>query len=249
MGVSRVDEELFRQAVLRAAGRPADFAGIGTLAECDLHRALKYYFEPDETRHEVKLGRYVADILNGRGVVEIQTRGVYKIREKLEALLQEHTVTLVYPVAQVKWLLWADPQTGEVTKRRRSPKTGTGFDALWELSGIAPLLSHPGLSVCVCLLELEEYRALNGWSRDRKKGSTRLNRVPVSLCGQIMLCDASDFAVFAPDTLPSPFTVKDYRALTRLSARRAGDAVRLLRELQVIRRVGKAGNAFLYERA
>ena len=59
--------------------------GIGTLGEKSLHLILKSYYEPLYALHEQKLGRYVADILNEDGVIEIQTRSLSAMRKKLEA--------------------------------------------------------------------------------------------------------------------------------------------------------------------
>ena len=73
---------------------------IGTLGERSLHAVLKRFLQPDENRHEVRVGRYVADIFDENGVTEIQTRQFYKMKRKLAAFLPEHAVTVVYPVSR-----------------------------------------------------------------------------------------------------------------------------------------------------
>jgi hypothetical protein len=78
--------------------------GIGTLGEKSLHRILKSYYEPLGALHEQKLGRYVADILNEDGVIEIQTRSLSAMRKKLEAFLEVTHVTVVHPVVHNKWV-------------------------------------------------------------------------------------------------------------------------------------------------
>ena len=106
-----------RQAFARAAAKAADGAadgGIGTRNESPLHAALKLYFEPRRAFHEVPVDGYIVDIKNEAGIIEIQTRNFLKLKRKLAALLEHHTVTLVYPVAAVKWVLWIDPDTGEI---------------------------------------------------------------------------------------------------------------------------------------
>ncbi|MDF2988883.1 MAG: hypothetical protein K0R50_4393, partial [Eubacterium sp.] len=99
--------------------------GIGTLGEKTLHAVLKHCFEPDESYHEIKVGSFFADILNQHGITEIQTRQWNKLRGKLKAFLPDNIVTLVYPVAYTKWLLWINEDTGEISKRRLSPKKGS----------------------------------------------------------------------------------------------------------------------------
>ena len=80
--------------------------GIGTLSEKTVHSVLKYYLEPDTSFHEVKTGRYVADIRTPDGIYEIQTRQFNKLRNKLEAFLPEYSVTVVYPIPHIKYLRW-----------------------------------------------------------------------------------------------------------------------------------------------
>ena len=103
-----MDEDRFLQCcreVMEEGGRDQ---GIGTLGEKSLHAALKRYLEPDETFREVAIGRYVADIVNPEGIIEIQTGGFGRLREKLGFFLDHYPVTVVYPVAQVKWLIGVD---------------------------------------------------------------------------------------------------------------------------------------------
>ena len=41
--------------------------GIGTLGEKSLHRELKYLYQPDPARHEVRVGRLIADARTRKG--------------------------------------------------------------------------------------------------------------------------------------------------------------------------------------
>ena len=92
----------FDAARALAAVHPRAESGIGSLSEGSLHHLLKFYFEPDADRHEVGVGRYFADILNEDGIIEIQTRALYRLSPKLDAFLPLYPVTVVYPVAAVK---------------------------------------------------------------------------------------------------------------------------------------------------
>lgn len=57
------------------------------------------------------MGRYFADIRNEDGIIEIQTRALYRLKPKLDAFLPLDAVTVVYPIAAVKRLSWLDPKT------------------------------------------------------------------------------------------------------------------------------------------
>lgn len=244
------DNERFHRAALQVMGREKAQNGIGTLGEKTLHAILKLYLEPDTTRHEVKLGRYVADIYGDTGVVEIQTRQFDRMRLKLAAFLEQTPVTVVYPVAQVKWLSWLDPQTGEATARRRSPKTGRPQDIFPELYRIKPLLLHPNLRFRILLLELEELRYLNGWSRDKKRGSSRCNRWPRELCEELEVGGTAGYGALVPDTLGAqgPFTSRGYAKACGVSLSIAQTALNVLSFTGTVRRVGKQGNSILYEK-
>ena len=247
-----MDQELFRQAVGRvpaAGGGERTPSGIGTLGEKTLHAVLKHYFEPDTARHEQPVAGYVADIVSDSRVTEIQTRNFDQLQRKLSCFLALTDVTVVYPVAQTKWLVWIDEATGEVTKKRRSPKTGKPYEVFRELYRIRQLLCHPRLSICVVLLELEEYRLLNGWSRDKKKGSSRYDRIPVTIEGDLTLSCPADYATLIPPTLGRNFNSQDFKSASGLTLPAAQTALNVLYAVGAVRRTGKRGNAFVYERS
>ena len=237
---------------LPADGAQPPAPGIGTLRERSLHAVLKYWADPEESRHEVALPcRLVADIYDGERVTEIQTRNFSKLRPKLARLLPSYRVTILYPIAQIKRLIWVDPESGELSPPRRSPKTGSAWDAFAELYYIRDYLKAAGegeadLAVRLVYLEMEEYRLLNGWSRDRKKGSCRIERIPAALCGEQTLRCPADYAALLPPGLPEAFTVADLARELRLTKKRAGQVVNVLYTIGAIIREGKAKNAFLY---
>lgn len=245
-----MNKELFREAsdLVVNGGTPAT-GGIGTLGEKTLHSVLKNYMEPEQSRHEIKVGRYVADIVTAEGIIEIQTRQFSALRQKLACFMEQSVVTVVYPVARIKWLLWIDEETGEVTKKRRSPKVGQPYEIFYELYQIRSLLRHPNLRLRIVFLELEEYRTLNGWSRDKKKGSTRYDRIPVDIQGELYIANVGDYQSLIPEALGQSFTVKDFKAASGLSVYAAGLALSVLHTVGAVVRIGKKGKAFVYERS
>ena len=245
----RERERWFGREHEREHGREHVRNGIGTLGEKTLHAVLKRYFEPDEAKHEAKVGPYYADIAAESGVIEIQTRALYKIKKKLSVLLEAHAVTVVYPVPGAKWLIWVDAQTGEATKRRKSPKQGKIGDALPELYGIKDSLLHPGFRLCVVLVDVVEYRYLDGWSKDKKRGSTRCDRVPVGIADEVQFSSPWDYCNFIPSELGSRFTTGDYKLASNTTLSKSQAALNTLFHVGAVRRVGKQGNSHIYERA
>ncbi len=223
--------------------------GIGTLGERTLHAVLKEYFQPDSSLREIPLAGFVADIRSDSGIIEVQTRQLSKLCRKLDAFLPLAPVTVVYPVAQVKWLCWVDPETGESSARRRSPKRGEAFDILEELYWMRRMLGREGLQFRVVLLELMEYRLLDGWSRDKKKGSQRVERIPLSWRGEVLLKVPGDFLELLPFGLEEPFTVEELAKRLSRSQTFARRAIAVLRQLGLVQQQGKRGRRYLYQRS
>ena len=176
-----MDKQKFIEACKKTAYIEREKNGIGTLGEKTLHAVLKHYFEPDTSKHEIKVGSFVADIVTNCNIIEIQTRAFEKLRKKLTEFLEISPVTLVYPIPKIKWLSWIDLQTGETTAKRKSPRQGRIFDIILELCKIKPLFCCTNFRLCIVFIDMEEYRYLNGWSKDKKKGSSRCDRIPVDL--------------------------------------------------------------------
>ncbi len=245
---SKCDLERFSGALAAALESERGERGIGSLGEKTLHSVLKSYFEPCPENHEIKIGRYVADIVNDGGITEIQTRSFDRLRKKLAAFLPLAPVTVVCPVVRRKTLIWIDPESGEMSKPRRSPKLGTPATALAELCKIHEFLGHDGVRICIILLDCEEYRMRDGWANDGKRGSTRYERIPTELCEEIYLSAPEDFASLLPSSLPDMFTASEFRKAVGFGGMSASFSLKMLCELGVIEQSGKRGKAFLYSK-
>lgn len=225
-----------------------DRKGIGTLKEKPLHLMLKHYFEEDESKHEIRIGKYVADIQRDEGIIEIQTRSFDKLRKKLQVFLESSKVTIVYPVPYIKWIYWINEETGETSEGRKSPKKGSPYLIFHELYKIKEFLCHPNLSLCIILINMDEYKLLNGWSYNKKRGATRYDRIPLELIDEIYINRLKDYAKLIPETLENSFTSKDYQKASKLSLSAAQKALNILFHVKAVRRVDKIGNSYVYER-
>lgn len=243
-----MDSEKFDFACQKTFSSQQLHYGIGTLGEGTLHAVLKNYFEPDETFQEIKIGRYYADIFNESGIIEIQTRQFNKLCGKLKLFLPQQPVTLVYPVALTKWLIWIDGETRETTKRRLSPKKGSAYEIFYELYRIRDFLRHENLRLCIVLLDIEEYRLLNGWSEDGKRGSWREDRIPRGIQKEIYINSIHDYSLLIPEALPRQFTSRDFSKASGLGLRYAQTALNVLNSVEAVCRIGKDRNLYIYER-
>lgn len=240
-------EEAFKAAGEKVIGVDRQRLGIGTLSEKTVHAILKNYYEPDEDHQEIPIEDYVADIYRDGEIIEIQTRSFDKMRDKLSVFLSLYPVTVVYPIPREKWVIWIDEKTGELSKKRKSPAKGSGYTAFKELYKIKMFLKHPNLKLKLVLLDMEEYRLLNGWSGDRKRGSHRYDRIPTKLVEEIDITRPEDYMQFVPYDLPEQFTTKDFAKAAHIRAEVAQVTVNILYYMEVLERVGKQGKSYLYE--
>ena len=234
-------------------GRGQGEAGIGTLQEKRLHQILKRFICDNEDYHEVGVAntRYVSDVRIGNLIFEVQTGAFYPMKQKIAHYLAntDCVVTVVHPIAVTKWISWIDPKTHEIAPRVRSPKKGCPEDLLPQLYCLLPHLQNPRLRYQLLFLEVEDFRFLDGRrSRDRKRGSTKYERIPLSLVGEMELNSTADFARFIPEPLPEHFTVKEFSSLTKLRGRDAYSAVRVLTAMGFFEESEKIGRSMGWQR-
>ena len=244
-----MNQEMFLQSCEKVINQEVTRDQIGTLSEKTLHAVLKHYFDPNLEHHEIKVGRMYADIVNENGIIEIQTRQFNKLRSKLSAFLKNYEVTVVYPIPYEKMLFWVDEETGEISKGRKSPKKGNAYSIFPELYKIKSVLNHKNIRFCIVMVNIEEYRFLNGWSQDRKKGSSCNDRIPTMLKEEIYINSKEDYLRFVPTTLPEEFDSKEFAKAAHIPLKRAQVVLNILTEVEAVRRVGKRGRGILYSRS
>lgn len=240
------NQERFEQAKQKIIGIDRQRLGIGTLSEKTVHAILKNYYEPDEDRQEIPIENYVADIYSDGEIIEIQTRQFNKLRDKLQTFLSLYPVTVVYPIPREKWLIWVDEESGELSKKRKSPAKGNPYVAFVELYKIKMYLKDPNLRLRFVLIDMEEYRLLNGWSKDKKKGSTRYDRIPTQLVEEVEINCPEDYMQFVPYELEDDFTTKDFAKAAHIPVSLAQTVLNILYYVGTVERVGKQGRAYLY---
>ncbi len=222
---------------------------IGLLNEKPMHAALKqWYAQPDDVL-EVVVDGYVIDILRGDLLIEIQTKNFSALKEKLSALVAEHPVRLVYPVANEKWIVKLDPDGDAPPQRRKSPKRG-GFEEIFnELVSFPELLPQPNFSLEVLLIREEEvrrYDARRGW---RRRGWLTQERRLLDVVSQRRFETPDDLWDLISGDLPAAFTTSDLASAMGKPRRLAQKAAYCLRKMGVITPVGKQGRSVLYARA
>lgn len=222
---------------------------IGTYKEKKLHRILKLYFEEDPSCHEIPYAGFIADIKRENRIIEIETSGFTGLREKLDAYLPDCQVTLVYPIASSRSVSWIDPESGEISPKRKSPKKETVYDLLFECIYILDYLSNPNLTVAGVCMEMQEYRMLDGWSRDKKRGSHRYERIPTDLFDIITLSGKEDYEALLPEDCQKDFTMAQFCKSIGRNQYTGRAVMKILIKLGIVVQRGKIGRCLSYSRA
>lgn len=237
-----MDNYKFKKAYEEVVLRNKDSSLIGTLKEKTLHAVLKNYFTDDNSLQEVKVGSFFADIKKADLIIEIQTKGFDKLRKKLDYFLKEHIVMIVFPIAAKKTISTLNNKTGEVVKTRKSPKQGKIYEIIRELYKIKSFLAFPNLNFCLSMLDIHEYRFIKENNREQMK----FEKIPKEIVNEIYIKSFSDYQVFLPDSLNKEFTSKDLKKEAKISYRDAATILNILTSIDVVKRIGKNGNMFIY---
>ncbi len=244
------DSDMFNVAIDTVMNNNKERTSIGLLGEKTLHSVIKHYLSPDTSKHEIKVGSFYADICDGcEHIFEIQTRSFNLLRKKLEYFLpMGYDVTVVYPIPNKKWLMWLDPQTGEVSNKRLSPKKGSIYDIIKELYKIKMFLRYNNLSFRIMFIDCEELRLKDGYARGGKKGSHRIERIPVSLVNEVEFGGKLGYNLFLPDDIKKEFTSSDASKLLGIRRDRASTLLNILCAVGEISLIGKQGRCNLYSK-
>ena len=243
--VTKEMRERFHNALINVTSdreRPT----IGTLSEKTIHAVIKNYIEADEDKQEIPIGTHVADIYTGDHIYEIQTQNLKRLHEKLGDFLPMYKVTVVHPVIRKKKIYWIDPDTGEMSKpRRSSPRVGSIESAIREVYGIKEYIGNPNLSVRLVVIDADEFRIKNGYGKDNKKYGTWLDKVPTDIIDDITFECPEDYLQLLPPEIPEEFTVNDAAGLG-MKRDEASLIIAFLYKVGVIEKIGNRGRSYLY---
>ncbi|MGN0346206.1 MAG: hypothetical protein ACI4DU_02865 [Lachnospiraceae bacterium] len=245
---SHTDFTLFETSCSDIIGRGQGLHGIGTLGEKTVHAVLKNYYGPQSKWQEIKIGPFVADICREGEIYEIQSKSFYLMKKKLEYFLQDYEVTIVYPVVCEKYLRYVNPKTGEIAPPRKSIKKGHIYQIVPELYSIREFLNYPNLHFILSFITMEEYKLLDGFGKDKKKGGTKTDRIPTAILGEYHLYSIAELIRFLPENLPEIFTSKELSALAKCSLREAQILLNLLQYFQQIKHVGNKNRYHQYQK-
>jgi hypothetical protein len=220
-------------------------SGIGVLREGPLHAALKAILAAPGDRLEVPVGRFVIDVVRADGeLVEVQTGGFGPLGAKLDALLDQHRVRIVHPIAATRRIVRVDGQ-GQVLSTRRSTKHGSVTEVFDKLVAFPSLLTHPNLTIEVLLLEEDHIRSerpVTVRRRTRDPGERRLRDV----VARVELNGVDDIVCALPPLPTEPFSTRELAAALACTMLLAQRTAYCLRAIDVIEPAGRRGRTPLH---
>ena len=215
------------------------------MREGPLHAAVKALLAQPGDRFEVPVGRFVIDLVRADGeLVEVQTGGFGALGRKLDALLDEHRIRIVHPIAAERRIVRVD-EHGEVLAARRSPKRATAIEVFDQLVAFPSLLSHPHLTIEVLLLREDHIRRPQPTvkrGRTRDPGERRL----VDVLDRIALRTPGDVLAALPALPREPFTTRELAASLGCGSVLAQRTLYCLRSIGIVERAGMRGHAPLH---
>ena len=208
------------------------------MGETSLHAALKNYYSHPGDQQEVWVDGYEIDVVQDGRLIEIQTRHFGALRPKLTTLLAHHSLCLVHPIAQEKWIQRIS-ETGELQGRpRKSPRRGRPEHIFSELIRIPDLLAHPNLTLEVLLIQEEDTWRDDGQGSWRRKGWSLADRRLIQVLERIPLHTPADLLRYLPADLPCPFTSQRLAAQAGIPRRLAQQMLYCLRSLNLVEEAG-----------
>ena len=214
--------------------------------EYSLHSAIKNWYSLPGDKFEVRVDDFIVDIVREPLLIEVQTKNFAAIKKKLTKLLENHEVRLVYPIPRRKWIVHVT-ESGDIVRRRKSPKKGRLSDLFYELVRTPNLIREENFSLEILMIEEEEVRCNDGKGSRRRRGVSVKDRRLMNVDGKTLFKNEKDFLRFLPPDLIKPFTNKKLAKLSGVSINLARKITYCLRKMGATTTLGKEGKELLFE--
>jgi len=221
---------------------------IGTFNESSLHRTLKFSYAGRGGKTEAKAGEYIADGIKKDGeYIEVQTGSFAPLQKKVKEIAKLGRVRIIHPIALVK-KIEVYGTDGEFLYRRKSPVKGSKwniFDALIH-APLLPLIR--GVTIEIVMLDITEKRIKDGKGSRRRRGISLHDRELASWHESILFKNKTDYLQFVPFKKGEEFTSSIFSKQAGIDKWTASKALYVLTKMNVVKRKGKTGRSWVYER-
>lgn len=221
--------------------------GININNEKSLHSSIKQWYAVPGDRLEVKVDKYIIDLVREDSLIEIQTKNFSAIGNKLRQLVKYNKVMLVHPIAVEKYIITME-SSEEIISRRKSPKKGKLIDLFDELVRIPDLIAEENFTLEILMTKEEEIRCTDGKGSWRRKGISIKDRKLVEVIEKVTFKGKMDFLIFMPKELPQNFTNKELAKILKVTVYKARKITYCFRKMNIIKEVGKLRNEIIFAR-
>ena len=245
-----------KKAVIEKTGQAKKTASaakktIGTKNESTLHRTLKFRYAGPGGKTEETAGEFVADGKRADGeYIEVQTGSFGPLKKKVKEFALNNKVRIIHPIAQKKTIeVYEGGKKGKLLYRRKSPLKGSLwnlFDALLYAPEL-PLIR--GVSVEAVLLDITEKRVKDGKGSWRRRGISIKDRALTSWHESVHFKKPKDYLYFIPFKKNEEFTTSSLSRCSDIDIETAQKALYVLTKMKVVKRKGKKGNSWIYQRS
>lgn len=218
--------------------------------ETSLHQQLKARYAGADGEVEVRVKGYRIDVVRRGRLIEVQHAGLAAIRDKVRALCESHRVLVVKPIVVRRRLVKLERLGGAVVSARWSPKRGAPVDLFDELVHFTRAFPHPRLEIETPLVEVEETR-VPGHGRRRRWRRGEWVTVDQSLLAvgeTLRFKRVADLWRLVPGEVAARFDTAELAEAMGAPRWLAQRAAYAMLAMGGVRRVGKRGGAWLYER-
>jgi hypothetical protein len=138
-------------------------------------------------------------------VIEIQTGNFASIKRKVRDLSCRYHVTLIYPVAQERWILEVPRTLPGAIVRRKSPKSDAVDQLFEELVSFPDLLKCPNFSIEVVSTQEEQLRSYDKRRPGKRRAWRIVERKLLRVLERFLFDVPSDLWQLIPSSLPDAF--------------------------------------------
>lgn len=220
--------------------------------ETSLHRQLKALYCGEIAQQEVQVQGYRIDAVVDGQLIEIQQASLAALRRKTRELLEQHSVTVVKPLAARKVIhrcAAKKPKGGTVPaieSSRASPKHETIFDLFIDLVHFVDVFPHPRLTLEVLLTEQEEFRVKKRRRWFRAKDYRLLDRRLTAVRERRVFRTTADLLALLPRGLAAEFTTAEIALGLDIPRWLAQKMAYCLRRTGALFTSGKRRNSLVY---
>ena len=215
--------------------------------ESSLHQALKIHYAGTKERTEQYIGDFTCDGVSPSGeLIEVQTGSFGPLQEKIHTLTDRFPLRIIHPII-IRKKIELYGEDGKLLHIRKSPRKGTPWDLFSSLI-YAPLLPlNPQVSIDLTMVDIVEQRIADGKGSWRRKGVSIQDRELAAWHGCLSLNCPADYRRFIPFADGEKFTAAQLARKTGIDAGLSRKTLYVLHKINVIQRIGKKGQAVLYQ--